>query len=127
MRNPIKFALYEGKIPFATQTFSSLEELKGLHFHEFNPDRYPLVALAGTVLTKKGTYGAVLNRSNEVAVAHFLKGDISFLDIERIVIKCMNEHKNISHPSLAQIIEVDHKINEKAELLVKQIMKGEQI
>jgi 1-deoxy-D-xylulose-5-phosphate reductoisomerase len=85
------------------------------------------VTLAGTVLTKKGTYGAVLNRSNEVAVAHFLKGDISFLDIERIVIKCMNEHKNISHPSLTQIIEVDHKINEKAELLVKQIMKGEQI
>lgn len=127
MRNPIKFALYEGKIPFATQTFFSLEELKGLHFHEFNPDRYPLVALAGTVLTKKGTYGAVLNRSNEVAVAHFLKGDISFLDIERIVIKCMNEHKNISHPSLTQIIEVDQKINEKAELLVKQIMKGEQI
>lgn len=127
MRNPIKFALYEGKIPFATQTFSSLDELKGLHFHEFNPDRYPLVALAGTVLTKKGTYGAVLNRSNEVAVAHFLKGDIAFLDIERIVNKCMNEHKNISHPSLAQIIDVDHKINEKAELLVKQIMKGEQI
>ena len=127
MRNPIKFALYEGKIPFTTQSFSSLEDLKGYHFHEFDPNRYPLVPLAGTVLTKKGTYGTVLNRSNEVAVQAFLKGDIQFLDIERIVFKCIKEHKNIIHPTLENIIQVDGEVNKKATSLVNKIKKGEKI
>lgn len=125
MRNPIKFALYEGKIPFKTQTFKSLDSLKNLHFHEFNKERYPLVELADTVLTKKGTYGAVLNRSNEVAVYAFLKGDISFLDIERIVFKCMKEHKNIVHPTLEQILKVDSDVNLKATNIVNQIKGGQ--
>ena len=127
MRNPIKFALYEGKIPFATQSFKSLDDLKGLHFHEFNPERYPLVNLAKYVLEKKGTYGTVLNRSNEVAVAAYLKDNIKFLDIERIVFKCMNEHQNIIHPSLEQILKVDEEIENKANALVKKIMKGERV
>lgn len=127
MRNPIKFALYEGKIPFKTQSFSSLEELEGYHFHEFNPDRYPLVPLAGVVLTKKGTYGTVLNRANEVAVHAFLKNEIAFLDIERIVFKCMKEHKNIIHPTLEDILRVDDEINKKASALVNKIKKGGQI
>ena len=123
MRNPIKFALYEGKIPFTTQTFSSLNDLKGLHFHEFDEKRYPLVSLAKIVLDKKGTYGAVLNRSNEVAVQAFLRGKISFLDIEKIVFTCMNEHKNIKNPTLKQIIETDLSINLKANCLVMKIME----
>ena len=127
MRNPIKFALYEGKIPFRTQSFSSLEDLKGYHFHEFNPDRYPLVPLAGVVLTKKGTYGTVLNRSNETAVYAFLNNEISFLDIERIVFKCMNEHKNITHPSLDDILKVDRETYKKANMLISKIKKGEKI
>ena len=127
MRNPIKFALYEGKIPFVTQSFKSLDDLKGLHFHEFIPERYPLVNLAKYVLEKKGTYGTVLNRSNEVAVAAYLKDNIKFLDIERIVFKCMNEHKNIIHPTLEQILKVDEEIENKANALVKKIMKGEKV
>ena len=123
MRNPIKFALYEGKIPFTTQTFSSLNDLKGLHFHEFDEKRYPLVSLAKIVLDKKGTYGAVLNRSNEVAVQAFLRGKISFLDIEKIVFTCMNEHKNIKNPTLKQIIETDLSISLKANCLVMKIME----
>ena len=127
MRNPIKFALYEGKIPFDTQTFKSLDDLKGLHFHEFDPNRYPLVSLAEIVLTKKGTYGTVLNRSNEVAVQAFLKNEISFLDIERIVFYCMKKHKNIPHPTLKQINKVDAYICLEANYLVYKIKKGEKI
>ena len=127
MRNPIKFALYEGKIPFATQSFKTLDDLKGLHFHAFNPERYPLVGLSKFVLDKKGTYGTVLNRSNEVAVAAYLKDNIAFLDIERIVFRCMNEHKNILHPTLEQILRVDQETEKKALALVKKIMKGERV
>ena len=125
MRNPIKFALYEGNIPFDTQTFSSLSDLKDLHFHEFDEARYPLVSLAKTVLTKGGTYGAVLNRANEVAVHAYLKDEISFLDIEYIVFKCMKEHKNKVHPIVPDILKADEETNKKALKLVDQIKKGE--
>ena len=127
MRNPIKFALYEGKIPFTTQSFNSLSDLKGLHFHEFDINRYPLVSLAGVVLTKKGTYGTVLNRANEVAVNAYLKNEIAFLDIETIINKCMDEHKNIIHPTLEQILCVDEEINKKATQMVEKIKKGERV
>ena len=124
MRNPIKFALYEGTIPFTTQTFNSLSDLKGLHFHKFDPNRYPLVSLAGKVLNEKGTYGAVLNRSNEVAVNAYLKDEIKFLDIEEIVFKCMSEHKNITSPTLEDILRVDEETNKKASELVRLIKEG---
>jgi len=57
MRNPIKFALYEGKIPFNTSYFASLDDLKDLHFHEFDIARYPAIKFAHIVLKKKGTMG----------------------------------------------------------------------
>lgn len=125
MRNPIKFALYQGNIPFSTQSFSSLTDLKGLHFHEFDPSRYPLVSLAELVLLKKGTYGAVLNRANEEAVHAYLKDEIAFLDIERIIFKLMKEHKNVYNPSLDDLIRVDNDVNNKTHLIIEKIKKGE--
>ena len=124
MRNPIKFALYEGKIPFETTSFKELTDLKGLHFHEFDPSRYPLVSLAKDVLTKKGTYGAVINASNEVAVNEFLKGNISFLNIEDIVFKCMKEHHSVSHPSLEDILKVDVETRNKVNRLINEIKEN---
>ena len=125
MRNPIKFALYEGKIPFETKSFSSLEDLKGLHFHDFDLARYPLVGLAKLVLDKKGTYGVALNRANEVAVQAFLNEEISFLDIEYIVFKIMKEHKSIKDPIVPDILRVDHEVEIKARKIVEKIKKGE--
>ena len=116
--------MYEGRIPFKTQTFSSLNELKGLHFHEFDINRYPLVSLAEVVLKKKGTYGTVLNRSNEVAVWAYLENKIAFLDIEKIIFKCMKEHKNITNPTLQDILRVDYEIEAKAKKMVEKIMMG---
>ncbi len=103
MRNPIKFALYEGNIPFATQTFNSLDELKGLHFHECSLERYPVIALAKKVLTKKGNLGAILNMANEVAVDAYLRDQISFLDIEKTIDYCMKKVKYIASPSLKEL------------------------
>ena len=124
MRNPIKFALYEGEIPFDTVSFFDLRELKHLHFHEFDPDRYPMVSYSKTVLNEKGTYGAVLNASNEVAVNAFLNDEIAFLDIERIVTRCMKEHKNKKNPTISDLVKVDSLIREKAYKMVSDIKGG---
>lgn len=127
MRNPIKFALYEGKIPFKTSYFSSLDDLKEFHFHDFDMVRYPVVKFAKEVLDKKGNLGAIFNRSNEVAVAAFLSHKIKFLDIEKIIALSMEKMKYISRPSLEEIIKTDQETEKFASELVKKIVKGERI
>ena len=123
MRNPIKFALYEGNIPFETVTFNSLSDLKGLHFHEFIPERYPMVSLADILIKRRGNLGAIINGSNEVAVNAFLKHQISFLDIERIVFSAVNNVKYIAHPDLNDLLTSDKFAREYANKLVKEVNK----
>ncbi len=90
MHSPIAYALYEGERRENVVSFRSLDELKGLHFHSFDPKRYPIVPLA--IEAAKGPKGktAVLNASDEEAVKRFLNGEIAFLDIEKIVKNVLN-------------------------------------
>lgn len=120
MRNPIKLALYEFMTDFKTVTASSLDQFKDLHFHEFSFARYPIVKLAKYVIEQKGTYGAVFNASNEVAVNAFLKDEIPFLAIEDIVNTLMKKHQNIVHPTYEQIAEIDAKTRQNACELIKK-------
>ena len=119
MRNPIKLALYGFNIPFKTVTADSLDSFKDLHFHEFNIDRYPVIKWAEKVISKKGTYGAVFNAANEVAVNAFLSHKISFLTIEKIIEYCMTNHRNTLHPDYEKIRRIDRKTRQKANKLVK--------
>ncbi len=49
----------------------------------------------------------VMNAVNEVAVAKFLNGEISFLDIERLIEREMAAHHVILNPDLETILEID--------------------
>ncbi len=118
MRNPIKFALYQGNIPFKTSFFKSLDDLKGLHFHDFDMKRFPVIKFAETVLNKKGTMGTILNRSNEEAVYAFLNHKIKFLDIERIIELSLKNMKYIANPSLEDILLVDRLTKEYSQKLI---------
>lgn len=120
MRNPIKLALYEFMTSFDTRVANSLDDFKELHFHEFDIKRYPLVGYAEKVINEKGTYGAVFNAANEVAVHAFLNHEIPFLEIENIVMKLMDEHKNIKHPNYEIIAEIDQKTRKNATNLIKE-------
>ena len=121
MRNPIRFALYQGNIPFKTSYFKSLDDLKCLHFHCFDIARYPVIKYAKVVLDKKGTMGAILNRSNEEAVYAFLAHKISFLDIERIIELSLKNMRYIAKPSLEEILKVDQETKEYAHKLINKL------
>ena len=116
MRNPIKFALYEGNIPFETKVFNSLDDLDGLHFHEFSLER----SFAKKVINRRGTLGAIINASNEVAVNAFLNHKIGFLDIERIVELATKKMPYIIHPSLETLIEVDKNTRDYVNKLIEK-------
>jgi 1-deoxy-D-xylulose-5-phosphate reductoisomerase len=49
----------------------------------------------------------VLSAANEVAVYAFLKQEIRFTDIAKIVEKTLAKHKKIASPDLETIVEVD--------------------
>ena len=125
MRNPIKFALFQGNIPFKTSYFSSLDDLKGLHFHRFDISRYPAIRFAKVVLDKKGTTGVVFNRSNEEAVRAFLNHQIKFLDIERIIEESMKNMPYKAKPSIEDILSIDKKTKKFADELIKKYAKEE--
>ena len=120
MRNPIKFALYLGEIPFKTYTSDDYHKFGPYHFQDFDIKRYPIVRYAKKVIDEKGTYGAVFNASNEEAVYEFLKGNIPFLAIEKIISKLMDKHLNQTHPTLTELIKVDKETRAEVHRLIKE-------
>lgn len=119
MRIPIGHALFKGKRHVVPHTSLSLSDFSSFHFRPYEDDRYPLVALAYKVGQKKGTLPAVMNAANEVAVASFLEGEISFLDIEKYVIAAVEDHTNMRHPTLADLMYVDHATREYVKLMIE--------
>ena len=56
-----------------------------LDFEPVDHDRFPALRLAWRVIEAGGTAGGIFNAANEVAVAAFLEGRISFGMITRLV------------------------------------------
>jgi 1-deoxy-D-xylulose-5-phosphate reductoisomerase len=107
MRLPIQYALTYPKrvknnwpkVNFAERNLLSFE----------NPDLsvFKCLQLAYDALKIGGSMPAVLNAANEVAVDKFLKKEIAFLDIPRIIQDVMDKHELVENPSLSDIVNVD--------------------
>lgn len=120
MRVPIRYALHEYNLPFKTVLTDDLSKLKNCHFHDFDINRYPVIKWAKTVIEQKGTYGAVFNAASEEADKAFLRNEIAFLDIEKIINSLMTCHKNIIHPSYEQIAEVDRITRQQVKTMIEK-------
>ena len=57
----------------------------------------------------------VYNGANEAAVEAFCDGRIGFMDIERVVDYTLNQHSPIDANTLADIVETDRFVRQKAE------------
>lgn len=106
MRIPISYALNYPE----RHRFDSDMTLVDLHFKPMDFNRYPLLALAYEVGKKGGLLPTVMNAANEAAVRLFLDGQITFLNIEEIVMRTVRGFKNILNPSLEEIIQTDKDI-----------------
>ena len=120
MRVPIKYALYQGLTPYNTVVTKDLSSIKNTEFGEFDIKRYPAIKFAKTVIRNKGTYGAVLNAANEVAVNAFLNHQIRFTMIEKIINMMMKMHQSIAHPAYEDIVKVDRNTRETVNYLIKE-------
>ncbi|MGN7470196.1 1-deoxy-D-xylulose-5-phosphate reductoisomerase [Brevibacillus sp. SAFN-007a] len=107
MKVPIQYALsYPGRKNLRTEPLD-LVKIGSLHFAAMDFERYPLLQLAYECGKAGGTYPAVLNAANEVAVDLFLKGAIAFLDIEKVVRQTCEAHKGVHTPDLEEIFAAD--------------------
>lgn len=107
MRVPIQYALtYPDRFVSPAKSLD-LTELGKLHFRKMDYDRFPCLRMAFECGRAGGTMPAVFNAANEVAVSRFLKGDISFLDIEAVIQSAIDRHHSVSDPSVGEIDDAE--------------------
>jgi 1-deoxy-D-xylulose-5-phosphate reductoisomerase len=118
MRIPIAYALsYPERLDLVMQRLD-LARTGMLTFE--NPDikKFPCLSYAYDAMKTGGSMPAVMNSSNEVAVAAFLHGRIGFLDIERIVGDTMSGHTVKGVNNIEDVLMADSWAREEAERLV---------
>jgi len=108
MRVPIQYALsYPDRIPLHNGQRLNLAQIGQLHFQEMDFERYPALRLAYEAGCTGGTILTAMNAANEAAVAAFLQGKITFLQIDETIERVMQAHQNIAIPDLQTILQVD--------------------
>jgi 1-deoxy-D-xylulose-5-phosphate reductoisomerase len=110
MRVPIQYALtYPDRFPLPSAKRLNLADIGTLHFQKMDLERFRCLKFAYEAGRAGGSYPTVLNAANEAAVGAFLKGAITFLQIEDFVEKALNQHQMVAKPGLPEIEEIDRK------------------
>lgn len=125
MRTPIQLALtYPERFP-ALSPLLSLTQIGNLSFEAVDVQRFPCLKLAYEAAQVGGTMPTVLSGADEVAVEAFLKNEIRFLDIPKLIQATMQRHlqqvKVKAEPNLNDILEADSWAKETARELIKAI------
>lgn len=108
MRVPIQYALtHPDRLPLRSAKRLNLAQIGLLNFKEMDLERFRCLKFAYEAGKVGGTMPTVLNAANEVAVAAFIDGKITFLQIEDLIEKALESHQSIENPSLATIQEID--------------------
>ncbi|MEK6821565.1 MAG: 1-deoxy-D-xylulose-5-phosphate reductoisomerase [archaeon] len=107
MRIPIQYALTHPKrIPLNLKPFDFVKA-KQFTFEEPDMDTFECLKMGLDAARQKGTVCCVLNASNDTSVEAFLAGKIEFLDIQNTIKKVVSAHRNISKPTLDDVLEAD--------------------
>lgn len=103
MRIPIAYAL---SYPERLKNISMELDLYDLNmtFEKVDAETFEAIKLAYDVMEKDGTYPAVFNSSDEIAVNAFLNKKISFLDIIDVIKYVLDKHQNTNDPTLEDIV-----------------------
>ena len=110
MSVPIIYSLYYPQYASSDPVdMLDLHEKLTLEFMHPDEKRFPGLKLARSVAQKGGTYPAVFNAANEVAVQAFLDGRIKFTQIVQTIDEAVNAHEGIFNFDLDMLIDVDKK------------------
>jgi 1-deoxy-D-xylulose-5-phosphate reductoisomerase len=107
MKLPIQFALTYPDRWGCPAPKLDLTSTLSLDFEPPDWDRFPALGLGYEVARRGGTAGAVLNAANEAAVAAFLAGELSYLDIVPACRSVLEHHSFDANPTLDQLMRLD--------------------
>lgn len=107
MKLPIQYALFYPKRPYLDTKRVDFFELGQMTFEKPDTDKFEGFALAMEAAKCKGSMPTVYNAANERAVAKFLKKEIGFTDIPRLIGCAMQEHRVIDNPTVDEILEAE--------------------
>ena len=107
MRLPIQLALtYPERMPCPAPALDLLS-CGALTFAKPDVENFPCLALAYACAKKGGTACSAMNGANEEAVAMYLRDEIGFYDIYRMVAQAVEEVPFIANPTLEEILTAD--------------------
>ena len=107
MKLPIQYALtYPRRLKNEFPRFSFMD-YPSLTFEQPDTKTFRNLALAFDALRQGGNAPAILNAANEIAVARFLKDDIGFLDLPRVVEHALERVNHQAKPGLDDLIAAD--------------------
>jgi 1-deoxy-D-xylulose-5-phosphate reductoisomerase len=109
MRLPIQYAIsYPQRWSNPELPHLDWDKVNSLNFEPVDYNRFPCLKLAVEAGKSGGTYPAVICAADEVAVELFISQRIGFTDIARVVQETLEQHSNISRPSLEEILAADN-------------------
>jgi 1-deoxy-D-xylulose-5-phosphate reductoisomerase len=109
MKVPISYALSFPKRMKIKHQKLDLAKLQKLEFFAVDENKFPAVKICREALEADGTAPVVLNAANEIAVEKFLKGEITFDQITKIVQKTLEKISHKVPKSIEEIVEFDRK------------------
>ena len=123
MRLPILYALTYPERITSNLHFNVLD-LKRLDFAAPDPDKFPCLRLAYEAAAAGGSKTIALNAADEVGVAAFLKREIAFPDISKVVARTMNETPGRRPESIEEVLVIDAEARSLAhEQLPRQVVR----
>jgi 1-deoxy-D-xylulose-5-phosphate reductoisomerase len=107
MRLHILYALGYPERLEAVLVPTRLERIGALTFETVPEEKFPALGLAYRALQKGGTAPAALSAADEVAVAGFLEGNISFPQISQTIAAILQAWPDEPLDSLERVLEAD--------------------
>jgi 1-deoxy-D-xylulose-5-phosphate reductoisomerase len=120
MKVPIQYALTWPDREVCQLAPLDLGRADALEFHHVEPAKFPLFALARTVLEEGESLPAALNAANEVAVSAFLAGRIRFGRIAGVVERSLEIHVKRPVRGLAEVYAIDRETRERTREILKK-------
>ena len=121
MHLPIRYALGEATRLATNEPSLTLADYSNLTFEAPDTNRFPGINLSYYALEKGGNSACVINAANEIAVAAFLREQIGFLDIYKIILQSLETMPFIASPSYEDYVNTNSATRQYAESLVKQL------
>lgn len=107
MKVPILYALtYPDRLELDAPRLD-WEEAFDLNFEPVDYDRFPCMKLALEAVREGGLAPAILNAANEVAVHRFLNEEITYIQIPKIIDRCLEALNNSASITLDSLKNID--------------------